>query len=368
MSALLLMPALLQAALPSTPLNDEFTTSTNETIPASWWWKLDIGAIGTWNIVGDLAQVNWGYDGGQSKILTGSGTINIGSETEAGSLYIMGSNPPSADNWVSIVSFNGTVNVGKMGSFTFGGSYISRWGKVSHIDTLNINGGIISVMADSGNTSYFCVKNLDIRDGGLMESALSLQSYSGGVWNLYTDGVKSSLLRVGNGNTTLNLYGQDVLRNLPRISFDENTGSVLRMNVSADNSFSTFEFNSNGVLELAIAEGASLKIKKLTTKNGTKSISNAEIVFYDYNADAFLLEDSTLTAEDDKLYVPSVDSYIKLTAYDESGNLLVGDWVYDWSDELGVGKLVLNAVPEPEAAAVLLGVLALAFVVRRRKK
>lgn len=156
--------------------------------------------------------------------------------------------------------------------------------------------------------------------------------------------------------------------NLPRISFDENRGSVLRMNVSADNSFSTFEFNSNGVLEFAIAEGASLKIKKLTTKNGTKSISNAEIVFYDYNADAFLLEDSTLTAEDDKLYVPSVDSYIKLTAYDESGNLLVGDWVYDWSDELGVGKLVLNAVPEPEAAAVLLGVLALVFVVRRRKK
>ena len=120
------------AALPSTPLNDEFTTSTNETVPASWWWKLDIGATGTWNIVGDLAQVNWGYSGGQSKILTGSGTINIGSETESGSLYIMGSNPPSVDNWVSIVSFNGTVNVGKMGSFTFGGSYVSRWGKVSH--------------------------------------------------------------------------------------------------------------------------------------------------------------------------------------------------------------------------------------------
>lgn len=51
------MPAVLQAALPSTPLNDEFTTSTNETVPASWWWKLDIGATGTWNIVGDLAQV-----------------------------------------------------------------------------------------------------------------------------------------------------------------------------------------------------------------------------------------------------------------------------------------------------------------------
>lgn len=200
-----------------------------------------------------------------------------------------------------------------------------------------------------------------------MESALSLQSSNGGVWNLYTDGVKSNLLRVGSGNTTLNLHGQDVLRNLPRISFDENTGSVLRMNVFADNSFSTFEFNSKGVIELAIAEGASLKIEKLTTKNGVKSISNAEIVFYDYNADAFLLEDSTLTAEDDRLYIPSVDSYIKLTAYDEAGNLLVGDWVYDWSEELGVGKLVLNAVPEPEAAAVLLGVLALALAARRKK-
>lgn len=139
------------------------------------------------------------------------------------------------------------------------------------------------------------------------------------------------------------------------------------MNVSADNSFSTFEFNSKGVIELAIAEGASLKIEKLTTKNGVKSISNAEIVFYDYSADAFLLEDSTLTAEDDRLYIPSVDSYIKLTAYDEAGNLLVGDWVYDWSEELGVGKLVLNAVPEPETAAVLLGVLALALAARRKK-
>lgn len=125
---------------------------------------------------------------------------------------------------------------------------------------------------------------------------------------------------------------------------------------------------NQGVIELAIAEGASLKIKKLTTKNGVKSIINAEIVFYDYSADAFLLEDSTLTAEDDKLYIPSVDSYIKLTAYDEAGNLLVGDWVYDWSEELGVGKLVLNAVPEPEAAAVLLGVLALALAARRKKK
>ena len=62
---------------------------------------------------------------------------------------------------------------------------------------------------------------------------------------------------------------------------------------------------NQGVIEPAIAEGASLKIKKLTTKNGVKSIINAEIVFYDYSAEAFLLEDSTLTAEDDKLYIPS---------------------------------------------------------------
>lgn len=47
----------LMAALPSSPLDGEFTTSSNEHIYADWWWKLEIGPSGVWNIVGDMAQV-----------------------------------------------------------------------------------------------------------------------------------------------------------------------------------------------------------------------------------------------------------------------------------------------------------------------
>lgn len=44
--------------LPPRPLNEEYTTTTNETIPANWWWTLEIGSAGVWNIVGDMTQVN----------------------------------------------------------------------------------------------------------------------------------------------------------------------------------------------------------------------------------------------------------------------------------------------------------------------
>ena len=43
----------------------------------------------------------------------------------------------------------------KWGRLLLEGRTYPGGGKVSHIDTLNINGGLVSVMADSGNTSYF---------------------------------------------------------------------------------------------------------------------------------------------------------------------------------------------------------------------
>ena len=60
----------LMAELPTSPLDGEFTTSSNEYIYADWWWKLEIGPSGVWNIAGDLAQVNWGYEGANNGILT----------------------------------------------------------------------------------------------------------------------------------------------------------------------------------------------------------------------------------------------------------------------------------------------------------
>ena len=357
----------LMAELPTSPLDGEFTTSSNEYIYADWWWKLEIGPSGVWNIVGDLAQVNWGYEGGHYKILTGSGTINIGSDTEAGSLYIMGQNPPSPEQWDPVLDFNGTVNVGKMGSFSFGGAYNSRWGKISYIDTLNVNGGMVSVMSETQNNSYFGIKNLTVRDGGMLESSQDLQAAHGGVWNLYSGGLSASLLRVG--SFTLNLHAEDVLRDMPRISFDEDTGSIFRINAFADNSISgELEFNGNAVLELSVADGATLTIKALSTKNDAHAVQNVEIIFYDYREDAVLFEDPYIFVEDDRLCLSTYETYVKLTAYDVEGNLLQGVWTYKWDDAAGIGKLVLNAVPEPAAVSAVFGALALAFAARRKRK
>ena len=357
----------LMAELPTSPLDGEFTTSSNEYVYADWWWKLEIGPSGVWDISGDLAQVNWGYEGSNNRILTGSGTLNIGSDTEAGALYIMGQNPPSSDHWARILDFNGTVNVGKSGSFSFGGTYISRWGMISYIDTLNVNGGMVSVMSDTQNNSYFCVKNLAIRDGGAFESSQDLNTAAGGVWNLYSGGLSASLLRVSSGSFTLNLHAEDVLRDMPRISLDEYNVNI-RINAFADNSIGEFEFNKNGVLGLSVADGAALTIKTLSTKNDAHAVQDAEIIFYDYRADAVLFEDPYMFVEDDRLCLSAYETYVKLTAYDSGGNLLQGVWTYEWDDAAGTGRLVLNAVPEPAAAAAILGALALAFAARRARK
>ena len=359
----------LMAERPTSPLDGEFTTSSNEHIYADWWWKLEIGPSGVWNIVGDLAQVNWGYEGYNNKILTGSGTLNIGSDTVAGALYIMGQNPPSSYNyWDRILDFNGTVNVGKSGSFSFGGTYHSRWGMIGYIDTLNVNGGMVSVMSETQNNSYFCVKNLAVRDGGTFESSQDLQTAGGGVWDLYSGGISAPRLRVGSGSFTLNLRSENVLNNLSWISFDENTGSNFRINASADNTIDELEFNGNAVLELSVADGAALTIKTLSTKNDAHAVQNAEIIFYDYRADAVLFEDPYIFVEDDRLCLSAYETYVKLTAYDGEGNLLQGVWTYEWDDAAGLGRLVLAAVPEPAAVSAVFGALALAFAMRLARK
>lgn len=291
----------------------------------------------------------------------------MGSDTQSGALYIMGSNPPNPDShWNMIVNFNGAINVNKMGSLSFGGSYISRWGRLEFIDTLNINGGMVSVMSETENHSYFCVKNLSIRDGGTFDSVLDLQTDKGGVWDLHSQGVSSRKLRVTSGDFTLNLRAENVLNNLPNISVDENTGTNIKLNVSADNTIGTFELNDKAIIGIEVADGAVLKIEKLATKNSGQKKTGVEFIFYDYSADAVLFGDSDLWVEDSKLYIPSADTYVTLTAYDGEGSLLQGEWFYDWNGE--AGKLVLNVVPEPAAVAAALGALALAFALRRRIK
>ena len=371
-AALLACSAPVFAELPTFPLNDEFTTSTSETVSSTGdnnWTEYEINSTGVWNIVGEMAQVNWNYEGWHDNFLKGEGTINLGSDTQGGSLYIMGSNPvadPVHQNWFD---FAGTINVARKGQFTLGGSYNSHYGSIFSIGTLNINGGMVSVMSETANNSYFRIKNLTVRDDGKLESALSLTTASGGEWNLHSaGGVVSSLLRVSSGTFTLNLLGENALSKLPRLSFDENTGTNFRINVSANNSIETLELNSNATLGLSVADGATLKIENLTSKSNAQSLTEVTFVFHDYSADSVLFGFSDMNIEDNRLYIPSIGTFVDLIAYDGEGNLLQGEWFYDWNGETGIGKLVLNAVPEPAAVSAVLGALALAFAARRRRK
>lgn len=94
-AALLACSAPVFAELPTFPLNDEFTTSTSETVSSTGgnWTEYEINSTGVWNIVGEMAQVNWNYEGWHDNFLKGEGTINLGFDTQGGALYIMGSNP-----------------------------------------------------------------------------------------------------------------------------------------------------------------------------------------------------------------------------------------------------------------------------------
>ena len=369
-AALLACSAPVFAELPTFPLNDEFTTSSNETVSSTGqnWTPYVINSTGVWNIVGDMAQVNWNYEGWHRDFLKGEGTINLGFDTQGGALYIMGSNPVTGQevhqNWFD---FAGTINVARKGQFTLGGSYNSHYGSIFSIGTLNINGGIVSVMSETANNSYFRIKNLTVRDDGMLDSALSLTTASGGEWNLHSaGGVVSSLLRVSSGTFTLNLLGENALSGLPRLSFDENTGTNFRINVSANNSIKTLELNSNATLGLSVADGATLKIENLTSKSNAQSLTEVTFVFYDYSADSVLFGLFDIYVEDNRLFIPSIDTFVNLVAYDGEGNLLQGEWFYDWNGE--TGKLVLNAIPEPAAIAAVFGALALALAARRKRK
>ena len=165
---------------------------------------------------------------------------------------------------------------------------------------------------------------------------------------------------------TLNLLGENALSGLPRLSFDENTGTNFRINVSANNSIETLELNGNATLGLSVEDGATLNIENLTSKSNVQSLTDVTFVFYDYSADSVLFGTSDIWVEDNRLYIPSINTFVDLIAYDDEGNLLQGEWFYDWNGE--TGKLVLNAIPEPAAVAAVLGALALAFAARRRRK
>ena len=353
------------AELPPSPLGEAYTITGSETLHGDWWREYEIRPEGVLNVLGDGATFTVMYIHNNYPTLTGGGTINIGSDTEAGRMVVTSTGSVEPDGWDSIVKFTGTVNVGAKGDISISGDFPSGWHGIFLFGTLNVK-GTVSVMSPSSNNSFFCVKNLTLYDGGTFESAICMQTMDGGVYDLRSGGMSTHLLRVDGGSFTLNLRAENALDNVHKISFDTGTGTNFRINAYAENSFEVLEFNADSVLELSIADGAALTVGNLTKKNRVSGVAGAEIVFYDYRADAFILGDSEIWVEGNRLYIPSVDTYVTLTAYDGEGNLLEGEWLYDWDGE--AGRLVLNAVPEPAVAAAMLGALALAFALRRKRK
>lgn len=62
-------------------------------------------------------------------------------------------------------------------------------------------------------------------EGGMftINNNLSLQTMDGGVYDLYSEGMSTHLLRVNSGSFTLNLRAENALDNVSIISFDSGT-------------------------------------------------------------------------------------------------------------------------------------------------
>lgn len=353
----------LKAELPSSPLDYEYTMTGSETI--IYYNSYEIAAGGVLNVSGDGVMLLVQYNSNNFSRLRGQGTVNVGSDDAGGIFTVTSTSSFTEDNWTNIVNFDGAINVGKMGQATFSGDFPSHYGSVFKVGTLDVKGAVSVLSSAPDNNSYFSVKNLAVHEGGEFASDICLLSLDGGVWDLYSGGLSTSRVRVGAGTLTINLRGENAAANIGRIALDSGNGSDLKLNVYADNSIERLEFVSNGSVELLVADGATLFISSVGTKDDGSGMTGMELVFRDWRDGAVVFGDSGLFVEDNRLYISS-DSYVDLTAYDGEGNLLQGEWFYDWNGE--TGRLGLNAVPEPAAVSAVLGALALVLAARRARK
>ena len=362
LSALAFFPPTLMADLPASPLAGEYTITGSETIHGEWWntYKVDEGGI--LNILGEYAQLQVNYAFNSAPTFSGTGTVNIGSDSDYGRMTVS-SVSSFSEGWNDIISFGGAINVGSKGDFSISGTYPSHYGTIFYVGTLDVK-GTVSVMSDTeNNSSYFRISNLAMREGGLFASAIDLQNSDGGVYDIYGSGLSAPRLRVSSGTTTLNLRAQNVLENLSTVDFDSNNASTLKINAYMSNALDILTLRSNSTLELLIAEGQTFLVKSLRSREGEGE--NMSIIFRNYIDGSFMLGSSDPWIEDNRLYLPSTDTYVSLVAYDSAGGLLEGVWSLDWNGEANV--LHFAAIPEPAAFAAVLGAFALAVCYRIRK-
>ena len=356
LSALAFFPPSLRADLPASPLAGEYTVTGSETIHGEWWNTYEVASGGILNILGEYAQLQVNYAFNYNPTFSGEGIVNIGSGTEYGRMIVT-SAAEFSDNWNNIINFTGTINVGERGDFSISGTYPSHYGTIFYVGTLNVNGTVSVMSATSGNVSYFGIKNLSIGTNGMLSSEIDLRTADGGVYDIYGSGLSAPRLRVNSGTTTLNLRAQNVLENLSTVDFDSNNASTLKINAYMSNALDIL------TLQLLIAEGQTFLVKSLRSREGEGE--NMSIIFRNYIDGSFMLGSSDPWIEDNRLYLPSTDTYVSLVAYDSAGGLLEGVWSLDWNGEANV--LHFAAIPEPAAFAAVLGAFALAVCYRIRK-
>ena len=314
------------------------------------------------NILGDYAQLQVNYAFNYSPTFSGEGIVNIGSGAEYGRMIVT-SAAEFSDNWNNIINFTGTINVGERGDFSISGTYPSHYGTIFYVGTLNVNGTVSVMSATSGNVSYFGIKNLSIGANGMLSSEIDLRTADGGVYDIYGNGLSAPRIRAGTGTSALNLRAQNVLANLATIDFESNKDSALKINAEVSNSLNALTFYSNSALELSIAEGQTFLIKSLKVRgDGGENLS---IAFHNYESGSFLIGNSDVSIEDNRIYLPSNDVYIDLIAYGAGGEILSGAWSLEWNGE---ANALMFAVPEPAGFAAVFGALAAAFAAARRRR
>lgn len=354
----------LIAALPPSPLNEEYTITGNETVHGEYYHHYQVGDNGILNIYGEGAMLTVNYGHNYSPTFSGSGIVNVGSDTDFGRLVVTSAGAFD-DGWGKIINFTGTINVGYRGDFSISGEFPSGYATRFSIRNLNVDGTVSVMSSIQNNVSYFEVGNLNLSKDGMFTSEIDIQMTGNGVYNIYGKGFSAPRIRISQGEgNVINLNGENLLSNIKTIDL-ESSGGYLRINAYADNTLNGFTFASNAKLGISVSAGETLIIDNL--KIGSTNVSNVAIEFYDYTNGSFGIGDSDVSIEDNRLYIPSTDTYIDLIAYDAEGSVLSGIWSLDW-DGYTNSFMFNQTVPEPAVFAVALGGLALFCALRNRRR
>lgn len=365
----LLFALQLYAELPESQLTAEYTLTGIETLTDS---PYEIAGSGTLNIGRDAqgtGTLNINYSSATTNVFYGSGTINVGTDATSGYLNVTGTNPDFPEmQYKTIMNYSGTINVNSLGSLSINGYIPSQWSGIVDIRNLNLE-GMFTVSASKNSVSYIQISNLNFYEGANLSSSQDFRTGANAVWNIYGGDITFKTLRVGNttaGNATINLKGEDVLRNVSDVSMDTND-VTLNLNVdNYPNTINKLSFFDDCMLNINLSadrsETSNLSILSLTSKNAVASRSGASIAIENFANDTIFIGDSNgVTIDENKIYLKDLDMYISVTAYagETNDSQIFGDWSLDWNESMQLFALNNSAIPEPSSIAFIMGIASL---------